>query len=164
MSGISTMRVKDYNACVEKVSDGLYRFALRLTNDTVVSQDLVQEAFTRLWVKRKEVERDGAKSYLFTTVYHAAIDLKRRAREIVEATENTAVYEPTHHDVQEVLNNGLALLPETQRTVILLRDYEGYSYKEIGVIAGLSEAQVKVYIHRARLFLREYIGNPNNLL
>ena len=50
-------------------------------------------------------------------------------------------------------------LPEIQKVVILLRDYEGYSYSEIGEITNLSESQVKVYIYRGRLSLKEYIGS-----
>ncbi|MEA3444640.1 MAG: sigma factor-like helix-turn-helix DNA-binding protein, partial [Bacteroidota bacterium] len=46
-----------------------------------------------------------------------------------------------------------------QRSVVVLRDYEGYSYKEIAEITELSESQVKVYIYRARLFLKNYIGS-----
>jgi RNA polymerase sigma-70 factor (ECF subfamily) len=57
-----------------------------------------------------------------------------------------------------VLNEAVKRLPDIQRTVILLRDYEGYSYKEIGDVTSLSEAQVKVYIFRARVFLKNYIG------
>jgi RNA polymerase sigma-70 factor (ECF subfamily) len=43
--------------------------------------------------------------------------------------------------------------------VVLLRDYEGYNYQEIGELTNLSESQVKVYIYRARLFLKKYIGS-----
>jgi RNA polymerase sigma-70 factor (ECF subfamily) len=63
-----------------------------------------------------------------------------------------------YNDLQEILHKAIQLLPEIQRSVILLRDYEGYSYQEIEEITGLSEAQVKVYIFRARLALKEYIG------
>jgi RNA polymerase sigma-70 factor (ECF subfamily) len=56
------------------------------------------------------------------------------------------------------LNKGLELLPEIQKSVLLLRDYEGYDYSEIGTITGLNESQVKVYIFRARTFLKNYIG------
>ena len=59
----------------------------------------------------------------------------------------------------EVLNEAIKQLPEIQRSVILLRDYEGYSYKEIGEIVELNESQVKVYIYRARVFLKNYIGS-----
>jgi len=47
-----------------------------------------------------------------------------------------------------------------QRAVLLLRDYEGYSYDEIGEMCNLSETQVKVYIYRARLFMKNYIVSP----
>jgi RNA polymerase sigma-70 factor (ECF subfamily) len=57
-----------------------------------------------------------------------------------------------------VLDNALNKLPEIQRTVVLLRDYEGYNYKEIGEITQLTEPQVKVYIYRARIALKEIIG------
>jgi RNA polymerase sigma-70 factor (ECF subfamily) len=61
-------------------------------------------------------------------------------------------------DLHEILNRGLGELSEIQRNVVLLRDYEGYSYQEIGEMTDLSEQQVKVYIFRARKFLKEYIG------
>ena len=60
--------------------------------------------------------------------------------------------------LKEILNQGLEQLPEIQKTVLLLRDYEGYDYLEIGEITQLTESQVKVYIFRARTFLKNYIG------
>jgi len=64
-----------------------------------------------------------------------------------------------YSDLKEILNEALNKLPEIQKSVVLLRDYEGYSYEEIGEITGLKEAQVKVYIFRARTFLKNYIGS-----
>jgi RNA polymerase sigma-70 factor (ECF subfamily) len=58
----------------------------------------------------------------------------------------------------EVLKEAVDRLPEIQKMVLLLRDYEGYSYEEIGEMANLNESQVKVYIYRARVFLKKYIG------
>jgi RNA polymerase sigma-70 factor (ECF subfamily) len=66
-----------------------------------------------------------------------------------------------YSDLKEVLDIALQQLPDIQKSVVLLRDYEGYSYKEIGGITGLSETQVKVYIYRARLFLKKYIVSPD---
>ena len=63
-----------------------------------------------------------------------------------------------------MLDFALQQLPDIQKSVILLRDYEGYSYKEIGDITNLSEAQVKVYIYRARLFLKKYIVSPEYVI
>jgi RNA polymerase sigma-70 factor (ECF subfamily) len=53
---------------------------------------------------------------------------------------------------------------ETQRSLVLLKDYEGYSYDEIGQITGLSESQVKVYLHRARLQLKDYLVKIENVI
>jgi RNA polymerase sigma-70 factor (ECF subfamily) len=64
-----------------------------------------------------------------------------------------------YSDLSEILNEALQKLNEVQRSVIMLRDYEGYSYDEIGEITGLSESQVKVYIFRARVLLKNYIGS-----
>ena len=70
----------------------------------------------------------------------------------------------TYSDVGEILNKAIEKLPADQKSVILLRDYEGYSYDEIAEITGLSEAQVKVYIYRARVFLKEHIGSMSVLV
>ncbi|RLD49112.1 MAG: RNA polymerase sigma factor, partial [Bacteroidetes bacterium] len=69
-----------------------------------------------------------------------------------------------YSDLKEVLDEALKKLNEVQRSVILLRDYEGYSYQEIGEITGLSESQVKVYIYRARVFLKNYIVSPEHVI
>jgi RNA polymerase sigma-70 factor (ECF subfamily) len=78
-------------------------------------------------------------------------------------------FEAAHHDRQvtdhtytglfEILEAAVSRLPEDQRSVILLRDYEGYSYEDIASITGLSESQVKVYIFRGRLFLKNFLGS-----
>jgi RNA polymerase sigma-70 factor (ECF subfamily) len=107
------------------------------------------------------VNSEKVKSYLFTTAYHTMIDIIRKEKRQT-SLEDHPVPEETHDrqysDLSEVLNEAVNRLPEIQRTVILLRDYEGYSYKEIGDVTLLSEAQVKVYIYRARVFLKSYIG------
>ena len=68
------------------------------------------------------------------------------------------------HDAKNILHLALDRLNETQRSLVMLKDYEGYNYIEIGKITGLNESQVKVYLHRARLQLREFIGKPENII
>jgi RNA polymerase sigma factor (sigma-70 family) len=73
----------------------------------------------------------------------------------------------THHqqqDTKRLLNEALNKLNDVQKSLVMLKDYEGYSYQEIGEITGLNESQVKVYLHRARLLLREYIVKPENVI
>lgn len=153
------MTAKEYNNCVENYADGLYRFALKTIGDDDTANDVVQDTFERLWIKHDNVDYKKAKSYLFTTAYHACIDCIRKEKRAGNYDEaNVEAVDNYYSDLQEVLHNALTKLPEIQRSVLLLRDYEGYSYSEIEEITGLNESQVKVYIYRARLTLKQYIG------
>ena len=67
-------------------------------------------------------------------------------------------------DVKEMIDKALSRLPEVQKNCILLRDYEGYSYEEIGELLSLSESQVKVYIFRARQTMKEYLVSIYHLI
>jgi len=157
------MTIGEYNQCVDNFSDGVYRFMLKNTKDTHLSSDLVQESFMKLWIKRKEVEFAKGKSYLFTTAYHTMIDYFRKNKRMVTVenhNHSNHSHENEYSDLKEVMDKAVEKLPEVQRSVLLLRDYEGYSYDEIGEMCGLSESQVKVYIYRARLFMKNYIVSP----
>jgi RNA polymerase sigma factor (sigma-70 family) len=155
------MTVKEFNTCVDLHADGLYRFVLKHVKDTDVAHDLVQDTYEKLWGKVNDMESTNAKSYMFTTAYHTTIDYIRRAKKSerldFEKHPVEAQKEKSGYDLRTALNNALDKLPEIQKTVTLLRDYEGYDYKEIGTITGLSESQVKVYIFRARQTLKEYL-------
>lgn len=156
------MTVHDYNLCVDRHADGLFRFMLKHVRDTEKARDLVQEAFAKVWLKVDEIEASKAKSYLFSTGYHTMIDVIRREKKqgsFDEVDTRKLSHTEQFSDLNEILHEALDTLPEIQKTVVLLRDYEGYNYAEIGEICSLSEAQVKVYIFRARKALRDYIGS-----
>ena len=161
------MTVAEYNVCAEQYSDGVYRFILKNIKDDDTARDIVQESYVRMWEKVKDISFDKAKSYLFTTAYHTMIDHIRKNQRLT-AMEGT--YESKYHDqntfndLKEIIDEAVARLPEIQRTVLLLRDYEGYAYDEIGEITGLNESQVKVYIFRARTSLKQYIGSLDLVL
>ncbi len=161
------MTVKEYNQAVDEYSDGIFRFILKNIKDQERTRDIVQDTFEKLWVKLSDVNGQKAKSYLFSTAYHTMIDLIRKESRQTDF-ENAAMENYSHSeqysDLNEILHQALDRLSETQRSVILLRDYEGYSYREISEITGLSESQVKVYIYRGRLFLKKYIGNPEKVI
>ena len=161
------MTVEQYNQSVDLYSDSLYRFILKNIRDTDKANDIVQESYEKLWLKIENVSFEKVKSYLFSTGYHSLIDSIRREKKMTNYNEiNSETY--THNeqftDLNEILHKAIDLLPEIQRTIILLRDYEGYSYVEIGEITGLNESQVKVYIFRARAFLKNYIGSIEALI
>lgn len=155
------MNSREYNQSVDLYSDNVYRFILKNIRDEERARDIVQDTYEKLWRNAHNVNADKVKSYLFTTAYHTMIDVLRKDKRQT-LLEDYQVPEATHDhqysDLSEVLNEAVNRLPEIQRTVLMLRDYEGYSYKEIGEVTRLSEAQVKVYIFRARVFLKNYIG------
>ena len=75
----------------------------------------------------------------------------------IESNHEYGIENNTNPDLREILDEALGRLPEIQKSVVLLRDYEGYNYAEIAEITGLSESQVKVYIFRARKSLQSYL-------
>ena len=81
-----------------------------------------------------------------------------------EFKEEAKISEQRVHDAKKVLEKALERLSETQRSLILLKDYEGYSYEEIGEIMKLNPSQVKVYLHRARLALKQYLVKMENVI
>jgi len=159
--------IKDYNNAVDQFSDGVYRFILKNIKNQEKAKDIVQDTFEKLWVNVKNVNGQKVKSYIFTTAYHTMIDVirkEKRQTDFEQVREERYSHSKQYTDLSEVLNDALNQLNEIQKSVILLRDYEGYSYKEIGEITGLSESQVKVYIFRARVTLKEYIGSMEAVL
>jgi RNA polymerase sigma-70 factor (ECF subfamily) len=162
------MTIREYNKCVDDFSDGIYRFLLKSTKNTELARDLVQESFMKMWIKRKEVPYAKSKSYLFTTAYHTMIDHfrkhNRQGGDFEQAMASQEGDENSYSDIKEVLNKALDRLPAIQKSVVLLRDYEGYTYREIAEITGLNETQVKVYIYRARLFLKKYIVSMETVI
>ena len=162
------MNTEQYNQCVEQYSDRLFRFAFSSLRNREEAEDVVQESFARVWEKRRTVDFAKAKSYLFTTVHHAMIDevrQRQRFTSIEDCLPNELKETPNAFpDVNDILHKTLATLPEAQRNALLLRDYEGYSYQEIGDITGMTEAQVKINIFRARTALKNKLKNIDNLI
>lgn len=161
------MTAAQYNASVDAHADGLYRFALKHLRDEEQAKDVVQESFARLWARVDRVEAEKVKSYLFTTAHHALVDEVRKGKRSTPMEDHHADLHsvvPSQPDLKAVLDEALATLPAIQRSVVLLRDLEGYSYEEIGELTGLNLAQVKVYIYRGRTALKAYIGQLDVLV
>jgi RNA polymerase sigma-70 factor (ECF subfamily) len=161
------MTVKEYNRSVEEFADSVYRFIRGNLKDEARANDIVQDSYERLWKNVNEIEYIVVKSWLFTTAYHIMIDIIRKEKRMTDLEvilEQEIIYESQYTDLNEILHKALDLLPEQQKSSVMLRDYEGYSYKEIGEITGLSEAQVKINIYRGRVALKNFIGKIETVL
>lgn len=157
----------EYNHCVDQYADALYRFILKNLRHEEDARDIVQSSFEKLWKHRLDVTAEKSKSYLFTIAYHQLIDHIRKMKRmkwVDEWSEEPPTAEAPFNDSGRILEKALYRLNEQQRSLVLLKDYEGYSYQEIGAITGLSESQVKVYLHRARLQLKAFLGKPENII
>lgn len=161
------MTEREYNECVNLYADNVFRFIVKNLRHEEDARDIVQSAFEKLWRNREEVDGTRSKSYLFTIAYNGMIDHIRKNKRIhlkETFTESDRGSAGPAGNTRRILEEALSRLSETQRSLVMLKDYEGYNYAEIGQITGLSESQVKVYLHRARLQLREYIVNPANVI
>lgn len=154
------MTVQEYNQSVTNYSDDVYRFIVKNLGHSEDARDIVQSSFLTVWDKREEVEVTKCKSYLFTVAYRKMIDhIRKRKRETLREEIHEQALGDTGHrkDLRDLLNKALQALPDIQRQLVLLRDYEGYSYDEMQQITGIDSTQVKVYLHRARIGLKQAI-------
>lgn len=161
------MTEREFNSCVDAHADGVYRFILKNLGHVEDSRDIVQSAFEKMWKNRSAVINETAKSYLFTVAYHQMIDHIRKNKKIQfkdEFADDAGVESPIYLGAKRELDVALQQLTPLQKSLVLLKDYEGYTYEEIGKITGLNASQVKVYLHRARLILKTYVGNPHNII
>ena len=161
------MTEREYNDCVDAHADGVFRFILKNLQHTEDARDIVQTAFEKMWKNRDSVVRETAKSYLFTVAYHQMIDHIRKSKRMILTdtfSEDSRVSRDVSPSLKRELEMALQQLTPLQKSLILLKDYEGYSYDEIGKITALNPSQVKVYLHRARLQLRDFVGKPENII
>ena len=154
------MTEKEYNQCVTTYADNVYRFILKNLRHEEDARDVVQTAYEKMWRNRENVDAEKSKSYLFTVAYHQMIDHIRKVKRIhlkEDFSADIKVENQSVNNLRKVLEEALTRLSETQRSLVLLKDYEGYSYEEIGQIMNLNASQVKVYLHRARVQLKNYL-------
>ncbi len=161
------MTEKEFNTCVDLYADRLFRFLLKNTGEENEAQDLVQDSFEALWKQYRKVYFQKARSWLFTTAYRKRIDQIRKQKRITymdELPETEKINNKGASDLKTLLEKGMQQLSDQQRSLLMLKDYEGYSYKEIGEMTGLSSAQVRVYLHRARLKMKAFLVKIEDVL
>ena len=160
------MELNDYNTCVKEWADALFRFACKCTGNEEDARDVVQHSFAVLWQKRSDVMPAKGKAFLFQVAYRQSIDMYRKQRRMTypEQVHEEAVMSSINTDLKKVLDRALSTLDEQSRALVLLKDYEGYKYDEIAHITGLTDAQVKVYLHRARKTLKNYLVSVEHVI
>ena len=138
----------------------LMRFAYLLTGDLATAEDLVHEAFVRLYRDDRRIQADGFRAYARRTIVNlqrSAFRRRRIERRSVALQRPEQVAEPpvpAPHVWKVILE-----LPRQQRACIVLRFYEGMTEQEIAIVLGVGHGTVKKAMHRAMQSLRARLGN-----
>ena len=133
------MTEREYNECVNQYADNVFRFIVKNLRHEEDAKDIVQSAFEKLWRNKDMVENAKCKSYLFTVAYNQMIDHLRKVKRITLKEEFGAevkVHNQPVNNIKKALQEALNRLNEVQKSLVMLKDYEGYSYEEIGQITG----------------------------
>lgn len=146
----------------------MYRLALRITLSSQEAEDVVQDVIIKLWNMRDRFDDvDNLGAFAMRMTRNLALDRQRmRANhtESLDVAMERPQAEDTRSDAQEqveTIRTMMQLLPEKQRSAMQLRDFEGYSYKEIAEMLAMTEDQVKVNIFRARQFIKTKLTSFN---
>ncbi|MGL1885229.1 MAG: RNA polymerase sigma factor [Reichenbachiella sp.] len=158
---------KKYKRAIHEYTKSLFRFLYKSLKDEDAANDLVQDCFLKLWLNRKKVDENKVKSWLFSVAYHAMLNyvkVESRKTSLDHETDTSQVFQNNDFDLKRIIDEALSNLPTVQKSIILLRDLEGYDYKEISEMLKLSESQVKVYLFRARQKIKSSIKSLTHVL
>ena len=150
----------------------MYGLAMRITNDSALAQDAVQEAFTGVWrnATRYEQGKSSARTWLLSITHHRAIDIVRRRRPAATLPEADEIHEAlTTPDVwpeiaraadAAAVRNAVAALPAAQREAIELAYFSGLTQTEIVARIQIPLGTVKSRVRLGLVALRRALEEP----
>lgn len=151
----------DFHDLYSRYARDVHRFALYLTCNAALAEDVTSEAFLRAWSSAAPIREATVKAFLFTIVRHLYLSEMRRASRHVTLTDTLAAGAPTAERRLEqqtqlaAVVRALRSLPDVDRAALLMRTQESTSYEEIARTLQISVSSAKVKVHRARLRLAE---------
>jgi len=163
----SVCESKHYESIFNTHAETLRNFVYYKCGSQQQAEDIVQEAFIKLWKNCAKVIYTKAKSYLFTVannmflneVAHEKVVLKYKQQTANKISNETPEFILRQKEFQEKLQRTIAKLPEGQQEVFLLNRIDKKTYAEIAEMIGLSVKAVEKRMHKALVTLRKEIGN-----
>ncbi len=161
---------KKFKNTIIPLADKLFRLALSITGNKQDAEDVVQDAMLNVWQKRNEWDKiSNLEGYCIRSARNIALDkISLKDNQLASMPEKLDLHgfdpEKSFEDIErlEMIQSLTKSLPEKQRTIFLLRDLEGLSYKEISGIMNIPEDQVKVNLFRARQKIKELLDSYEN--
>ncbi len=149
----------DFHMLYERHAADVNRFALYLSGDVSMAEDITSETFVRAWTGPARIRSATVKAYLFTiarNLYLHSLRKNRRHTELDDRLPDPAPDAQMRADHREELDrvlSGLQQLPEVDRAALLMRAQQELSFREIAAILGITSVAARVKVHRARLKL-----------
>jgi RNA polymerase sigma-70 factor (ECF subfamily) len=142
----------------------LFLYCFRMLNDRESARDALQEIFVRLHDNAEKYQSGtNFPGWIHTIARNLCLNVQRSRKEQVDFDETHLYHiDPVANDediyLREKLAEEIAALPEIYREAVILREYEGYSYKQIAEITGQTLATIKFRIFKGREMLRQSLG------
>jgi RNA polymerase sigma-70 factor (ECF subfamily) len=161
----------DFHSVYARHAPDLRRFALYLTGNPALADDLVADAFVRLWTTTSTIRTETVRAYLIAIIRNLYLNSRRRmARDVplddTHVIADVAASIELRLEQREALarvRDVLAVLPEVDRSALLLRALHDLPYEEIAQILNVSIAAAKVKVHRARLRMAAAVSDEKVL-
>jgi len=177
IQGINSGQVAKFHDLVKRYDQKLYNFGLRMCRDHSDAEDMVQETFLNVFRYLKDFRYESQfKNWLYKIAASTCIKKRRKSKFAPEKELSLDEFRPgdeteppdrvpewalmpldkvLNEELAGAINRGILAIPKKYRMVIVLRDVEGFSTAETAQILNISSANVKVRLHRARLYLRD---------
>ena len=177
IQSINSGQVAKFHDLVRRYEQKLYNFSLRMCRDHSDAEDMVQETFINVFRYLKDFRYETKfKNWLYKVAASTCFKKRRKSKfapdrelSLDEFRPNEEAGQPDvvpewallpldkllNEELADVIHRGILAIPKKYRMVIVLRDIEGFSTAETAQILNLSQSNVKVRLHRARLYLRD---------
>jgi RNA polymerase sigma-70 factor (ECF subfamily) len=177
VQAISAGQLELFPALVSRYERKLYNFGMRMCRNVQDTEDMVQDTFINVFKYLKDFRYETKfKNWLYRIATSTCLKKKRKSRYAPESELSLDEFIPDENaempvqvpgwatlpldhllnkELFALIREGIEALPEKYRLVLVLRDMEGFSTAETAQVLGLTTENIKVRLHRARLFLRE---------
>ena len=151
------MRSEELNREFLAIKDAAYRYAVSLLHDHILAEDATQDLYEKLWRRRLLIRQSTFRQLAMVSIRNICLDLLRERERRRQESPPQSIATETNEDSEllQMVGKIIATLPEREREVIHLHDYEGLGYDEIAEIIGSSESAARMACSRARQKVKE---------